>query len=155
VLGNVVADGLDLRRQSDRHLSASRDTAVGKALHGYQSDDMIYAWASTHERLRHTSNTIATVDGLLDELLRIRARGYSIDYEERELGVRCIGAPVFDRDGHAIAAISLGAPTGRLPRNLEGSQLAIQVPAIGLAISRELGYVRRARQESENRGTGA
>lgn len=193
VLGNVVAEGLDLRRAAHRHLEALRDTtgetvqlavledwkivhldramstqsvaymvshvgailpayctALGKALLTYQSEDMVEAWASTQELRRHTPNTITSVDGLLDELRRIRQRGYSIDDEERELGVRCVGAPVFDRAGKAIAAISLGAPTGRLPRNLEGSQIAMQVMATGLAISRELGYVRPGRKDPES-----
>jgi DNA-binding IclR family transcriptional regulator len=186
VLGNVVAEGLDLRRVAHRHLEALRDatgetvqlavlenwqivhldraishqsvaymvshvgailpaycTALGKALLAYQGEDLVDAWASTQELRRHTANTITTASGLLDELRRIRSRGYSIDDEERELGVRCIGAPVFDRDGHAIAAISLGAPTGRLPRTLDGSEVAMRVVAAALAISRELGHVRR------------
>jgi DNA-binding IclR family transcriptional regulator len=185
VLGNVVAEGLDLRRQARRHLAALRDetgetvqlavledwqivhldralsrqavsynvsrvgailpaycTALGKALLAFESEDMVYAWASTQELRRRTANTITTVDGLLAELRRVRERGYSIDDEERELGVRCVGAPVFDREGRPIAAISLGAPTGRLPRRLEGSAVAREVLATAQAISREMGYVR-------------
>jgi DNA-binding IclR family transcriptional regulator len=196
VLGNVVAEGLDLRRVAHAHLEALRDTtgetvqlaildnwqivhldraisnqsvaymvsqvgtilpayctALGKALLAYQGEDMVDAWASTQELRRHTSTTITTADRLLEELRQIRQRGYSIDNEEREVGVRCVGAPVFDRDGTAIAAISLGAPTERLPRSIEGSQVAMQVVATGLAISRELGYVRRGRPELEE-GTG-
>jgi DNA-binding IclR family transcriptional regulator len=192
VLGNVVAEGLDLRRVAHPHLEALRDTtgetvqlailedwqivhldraishqsvaymvsqvgtilpayctALGKALLAYQGEDMVDAWASTQELRRHTSTTITTADGLLEELRQIRRRGYSIDNEEREVGVRCIGAPVFDRDGTAIASISLGAPTERLPRTIQGSQVAMQVVATGLAISRELGYVRRSRPEHE------
>jgi DNA-binding IclR family transcriptional regulator len=190
VLGNVVAEGLDLRRVAHPHLEALRDTtgetvqlailedwqivhldravsnqsvaymvsqvgtilpayctALGKALLAFQGEDMVDAWASTQELRRLTATTITTADRLLEELRQIRRRGYSIDNEEREVGVRCVGAPVFDREGTAIAAISLGAPTERLPRNIEGSQVAMQVVATGLAISRELGYVRRARPE--------
>lgn len=187
VLGNVVAEGLDLRRQGRPHLTHLRDvtgetvqlavlenwqivhldrvlsnqsvaymvshvgailpascTALGKALLAYQDQDLVYAWARTQDLRRMTPNTITTVDGLLDDLHRIRARGFSTDNEERELGVRCIGAPVFDREGQATAAISLSAPTGRLPRDLEGSEIAMQVVATAQAISRELGYVRPA-----------
>lgn len=185
VLGNIVAEGLDLRRQSRAHLIRLRDvtgetvqlavlenwqivhldrvisnqsvayvvshvgailpawnTALGKALLAYQDEDLVYAWARTQELRRLTPTTITTVEGLLEELRRVRTRGFSIDNEERELGVRCVGAPVFDREGQAIAAISLSAPTGRLPRDLESSEVAMQVVAIAQAISRELGYVR-------------
>jgi DNA-binding IclR family transcriptional regulator len=186
VLGNVVAEELDLRRQAHPHLEALRDTtgetvqlavlegwnvvhidralsrqsvaymvshvgailpayctALGKALLAFQDENMVYAWASTQQFVRLTPNTVPSADALLDELRRIRERGYSIDNEERELGVRCVGAPVFDREGRPAAAISLGAPTGRLPRQLEGSEVAMHVLATALAISREIGYVRR------------
>jgi DNA-binding IclR family transcriptional regulator len=189
-LGNIVAEGLDLRREGRRHLDALRDatgetvqlavledwqivhldrslshqavaynvsrvgailpaycTALGKALLAFEGEDMVYAWASTQELRRMTVNTITTVDGLLGELRRVRERGYSIDEEERELGVRCVGAPVLDHEGRPIAAISLGAPTGRLPRNLEGSSIAMQVVATAQALSREMGYVRGASAE--------
>lgn len=185
VLGNVVAEELDLRRQAHRHLEALRDTtgetvqlavlenwnivhldralsrhavaymvshvgailpayctALGKALLTFQDEDLVYAWATTQEFVRLTPNTVPSAGHLMEELRRIRERGYSIDNEERELGVRCVGAPIFDRDANAIAAISLGAPTGRLPRNLEGSRVAMHVVAAAQAISRELGYVR-------------
>jgi DNA-binding IclR family transcriptional regulator len=198
MLGNVVADGLDLRRVAHPHLEALRDltgetvqlavledwqvvhldraistqsvaymvshvgailpaycTALGKALLAWQGEDLVDAWASTQELRRHTPTTITTAEELLDELRRIRTRGYSIDDEEREIGVRCVGAPVFDREGHAVGAISLGAPTGRLPRTLEGSAVAMRVLATALAISRELGYVRRGRQDAEGGGARA
>ena len=198
VLGNIVADGLDLRRQARPHLTKLRDvsgetvqlavlenwqvvhldramsthavaymvshagavlpapcTALGKALLAFQDEDLVYAWAQMQELRRLTPNTITTPDALLAELRRIRARGFSIDDEERELGVRCIGAPVFDRDGQAIAAISLGAPTGRLPRDLEGSEVAVQVVATAQAISREFGYVRPALRPDDSGPEGS
>jgi DNA-binding IclR family transcriptional regulator len=85
---------------------------------------------------------VLSAEYLIDELPRVRERGYSIDNEECKPGVRCIGAPMFDRDGNAITAISVGAPTGRPPANLEGCPVATHVVAAAQAISRELGYVR-------------
>jgi DNA-binding IclR family transcriptional regulator len=198
VLGNIVAEGIDLRRQARKHLEALRDetgetvqlavledwqivhldralsrqsvaymvshvgvilpaycTALGKALLAHRSEDMVYAWASTQELRRLTPNTITTVDALLDELRRIRERGYSIDNEERELGIRCVGAPVFDHEGQPIAAISLGAPTDRLPRTIEGSEVAMRVVASARAISRELGYVRSSAADPDHEGARA
>jgi DNA-binding IclR family transcriptional regulator len=198
VLGNIVADGLDVRRQARRHLEALRDetgetvqlavleewqivhldralsrqsvaymvshiglilpaycTALGKALLAYQSEDLVYAWASTQELRRLTPNTITSADVLLDELRRIRTRGYSIDSEERELGIRCVGAPIFNHEGQPVAAISLGAPTDRLPRTIEGSEIAMQVVATARRISRELGYVRATADESSLEGVRA
>ncbi|HZD50130.1 MAG TPA: IclR family transcriptional regulator C-terminal domain-containing protein, partial [Silvibacterium sp.] len=41
-------------------------------------------------------------------------RGYAIDDEEIEQGVRCIGAPIFNEHHRAIAAVSVSAPTSRI-----------------------------------------
>ena len=164
VLGNVVAEGLDLRRVAHRHLEALRDatgetvqlavledwqivhldraisnqavaymvshvgailpaycTALGKALLAYQSEDLVDAWASTQELRRRTSNTITTAEGLLEELRRIRERGYSIDDEEREVGVRCVGALAGERLG-------AGPPDAR-PAAGDDRHLAVQATA--------------------------
>lgn len=130
-------------------------TALGKALLAQQPEDLVYAWASTQELRRLTPNTITTVDGLLDALRHIRQRGFAIDDEEREMGVRCLAAPVFDREGQAVAAISFSAPTTRVPRELAGSTTAMHVVAAAEAISRELGYVRRLAQGPQDAGARA
>jgi IclR family KDG regulon transcriptional repressor len=61
-----------------------------------------------------TPNTIVDVEDLLVELDRIRRRGYAVDDEEQEIGVRCVAAAVRDRSGAAVAAISISGPTGRV-----------------------------------------
>lgn len=54
-----------------------------------------------------TDRTIITKDGLMQDLRRTRARGYSIDDRECEEYVFCFGAPIFDYLGNVIAAISI------------------------------------------------
>jgi DNA-binding IclR family transcriptional regulator len=44
----------------------------------------------------------------------VRRRGYALDDEEIELGVRCIGAPIFNEERRAIAALSISGPTLRI-----------------------------------------
>jgi len=117
-------------------------TALGKALLAQEDEDLVYAWAAIQEFKRQTPNTLGSADELMADLATVRSRGYSIDDEERELGVRCVGAPVFDHEGRAVGAISLGAPSERLPKRLVGSKVAMQVMSTALAISRELGHVR-------------
>jgi DNA-binding IclR family transcriptional regulator len=46
----------------------------------------------------------------------VRARGFAIAMDELEQGLSAIAAPVLGADGVAIAALSISAPTIRLPR---------------------------------------
>ena len=61
-----------------------------------------------------TAHTITTLAALDAELETIRGRGYAIDDEEHELGVGCVAAPILDRHGGAVAALSVSAPTQRI-----------------------------------------
>jgi DNA-binding IclR family transcriptional regulator len=73
-------------------------------------DQMIHAWPLT----RLTPNTMTTKTELLDELVTVRERGYSIDHEELEIGLRCVGAPVRDHDGRVVAGIAVSAARHRM-----------------------------------------
>jgi DNA-binding IclR family transcriptional regulator len=46
-------------------------------------------------------------------------RGFATDESEDLEGVRCIAAPIRDRDGTVIASIGISAPAARLPRKRE------------------------------------
>ncbi|MEV7526541.1 IclR family transcriptional regulator C-terminal domain-containing protein [Streptomyces sp. NPDC091371] len=41
------------------------------------------------------------------ELDGVRARGYAVDDEGHEPAVRCLGTPVFDREGRPVGGLSL------------------------------------------------
>ena len=66
-----------------------------------------------------TKNTIQSVRSLARECEAIRARGFATDEAEYLEGVRCIAAPIRDRDGAVIASIGISAPGARLPRERE------------------------------------
>ena len=63
---------------------------------------------------RYTKFTITDADALNHDLDDIKNRGYSIDNEERNLGMRCIAAPVFDFNREVIAGISVSGPISRV-----------------------------------------
>jgi DNA-binding IclR family transcriptional regulator len=71
----------------------------------------------------------------------IRQRGYGIDDEEREKGVRCLAAPVRNHTGDVVAAVSVAGPVDRLPQGLAGSDIAAAVVAAARTISVDLGAV--------------
>lgn len=60
-----------------------------------------------------TANTIVTVEGMLNELAAIRDRGYSIDQQERDLGVVCMAVPI-PNEARINVALSVAGPTGEL-----------------------------------------
>lgn len=89
-------------------------TAVGKAiLATLELEDVEAIWNSTTIR-EYTEYTITQLDDLLRELELIRVRGYALDNEENELGVRCIATSVPDFTGHSHAAFSISAPIVRM-----------------------------------------
>jgi len=59
-----------------------------------------------------TSKSIGDIDSLLADLGRIRERGYSIDEEEQELGVRCFAMAV--PNAPTPTAISVSGPVSRV-----------------------------------------
>ena len=83
-------------------------TSAGKAL-------LAFGAASVpHELAPRTGRTITNPAILNLQLAEIRERGYALDDEENHPGVRCISAPVFDRDGNAIGCIGIDGPMVRM-----------------------------------------
>ncbi len=101
---------------------------------------------------RFTPNTITTRLALDEELERIREQGFGIDDEEYDEGLRCIGAPVFDHSGRAIAALGIGGPANRVtPERVE--PLAERVLRAAGGLSRRLGAPADARLSQDHGGT--
>ncbi|MBW8803761.1 MAG: IclR family transcriptional regulator [Catenulispora sp. 13_1_20CM_3_70_7] len=64
---------------------------------------------------RHTPNTIAGPQQLLAELETVANQGWAQDHAEHETFINCIGAPVRDISGRAVAAVSISVPDVVLP----------------------------------------
>jgi DNA-binding IclR family transcriptional regulator len=89
-------------------------TAIGKAILAFLPDAEIDAIILKHGLARHNDNTISTSRRLREELDRVVKKGYALDNEEDELGVRCLGVPIFGRDNRPIAAISIAGTTSEI-----------------------------------------
>ena len=114
-------------------------TGVGKVLLAYQPAEVVRQVMENGLK-RYTANSIVEPAALLQELAAVRARGYAIDDEEIEVGLRCIGAPIRDHTGQVTAAISVSAPLQRMTRKTVQSTIPIVVSAAEV-ISRRLGYL--------------
>jgi DNA-binding IclR family transcriptional regulator len=113
-------------------------TSLGKCLIAYLSEDELARLIGQRGLLRHNENTIVAPVRLKEELTKIRTMGYAMDDEEEEIGVRCIGAPVWDWDGRVIAAVSVAGPTTRINEDTCDA-LVGEVRQTALAISQQLG----------------
>ena len=94
------------------HMHAS---GIGKALLAQMSPERV-AWIVQQRGLpAFTGNTITSLDALTEDLAAIRVRGWAVDDEERQLGMRCLAAPIFNEFGEIVAGISISGPAVRLP----------------------------------------
>ncbi len=90
-------------------------TAVGKALLAYQPEAIVDG-AILRGLTPYTPNTIVDAQAFQRELASVRARGYSLENEEIEVGLRSIASPVRNSAGNVIAAIGIAGPAHRLSR---------------------------------------
>jgi IclR family KDG regulon transcriptional repressor len=114
-------------------------TAVGKALLAFLPPTEVDALIRDRGLKAYTRHTLTTPALLKRELRAIRDRGYAIDDEEIEEGLRCIGAPVRDHSGRVVASMSIAGPAFRLTRaKITGAARLVTKAAD--ALSAELGY---------------
>lgn len=84
-----------------------------------------------------TSNTITTPEELEYDLQGVRTRGYALDDEECEIGMRCLAVPIYDASKHVIAALSLSGPTSRMPKMRYELELSPKLCECANAISEQ------------------
>lgn len=114
-------------------------TSLGKAMLAFSPAENVDAFLKGRTLKPYTGKTITTIAKFRNELRLIRERGYAVDNEEREPGLRCIGAPVWNSAGEVIAAISIAGPTIRIAA-ARVPELAANVVHNAANISHALGY---------------
>ncbi|WP_412026792.1 IclR family transcriptional regulator [Deinococcus yunweiensis] len=114
-------------------------SGVGKALLAWRDDPAVTALLGTDPFPAFTPHSLTTLDTYRAELAHVRAQGYALDDQERELGVRCVAAPIRDAAGAVVAALSVSAPTSRLTGD-EVPRFVVRVTQAAQDISRALGW---------------
>lgn len=114
-------------------------TSVGKAIMAYlPEEDVENIWQAIEIR-RFTEYTITDLKVMKETLKRIREEGYALDEEENEIGIRCIGAPIFNHTGEVCGAISISGPTIRVTKE-KIDNFKNNILIVSDKISKELGY---------------
>ncbi|OGO45219.1 MAG: hypothetical protein A2W34_00930 [Chloroflexi bacterium RBG_16_64_32] len=140
--------------------SPAHCTGVGKALLAYLSDEQLAQRYPDGRLKRYTEQTITDFEELRAELARVRKRGYAVDLEEHELGVKCVAAPTFDHKEIA-AAVSVSGPVDRMDHHIVSENLISTLMEVTAHISEQMGWGRGVDQLQEQRspakgkGTGA
>jgi IclR family acetate operon transcriptional repressor len=126
-------------------------TAAGKAVLAMQSLKRVLEICQESGLKSYTVRTITEISSLLEDLVGVRRCGYSIDDEEEEAGIFCVGAPFFDHEGNCAGVISVTgikqdlpswrmSETGALLRRfadnaselLGGPSFALLAPSVGV-----------------------
>lgn len=61
----------------------------------------------------NTTYTITKKNALKKELQQVKEQGYAIDRQELEIGLICVGVPVYNQNNQVVAALSAAGPANR------------------------------------------
>jgi IclR family transcriptional regulator, KDG regulon repressor len=114
-------------------------TALGKALLMEKPEAELTAFLEAANLVPRGPNTLLDPDRIKADLRTCAARGYTIDDEENEAGVRCIGAPVYDYLTRTVAAVSVSGTTESILESA-AAEIGRCVREAALEISKRLGY---------------
>ena len=115
-------------------------TSLGKALIAWMSEEEIRSLVRERAMLRHNENTISTLARLKENLMATRSAGYAVDDEEEEIGIRCVGAPVWGVSGRVEAAVSVSGTVEQI-RSEDIPRMGALLEEAGLEMSRRLGWM--------------
>jgi DNA-binding IclR family transcriptional regulator len=114
-------------------------TGVGKSLVAYEPEEKVHRIVQKRGLRKVTSKSITTVPRFMKELEHVRQVGFGIDDEENSLGVRCLGAPIFNEDDRVEAAIGVSATLSQVPRE-SVPRYAEMIKEAARKISGQLGW---------------
>jgi DNA-binding IclR family transcriptional regulator len=114
-------------------------TATGKAILAYLPEEEIREVWNKSKIVKLTKKTNTDFILFKKELQEVKKNGYAIDDEENEIGVKCVGAPIFDMNGDVVAAISVTGPVTRITDD-KIDFISNEVMQCTNLISKEMGY---------------
>jgi IclR family KDG regulon transcriptional repressor len=110
----VVPSEFALRLQESRGASVpAHASALGKAILAFSPPEAASNLIRSHKLETVTQHTISDPEEFLTELKRVRNAGFAFDRGEGSMLAICIGAPILDAKGNAIAAMSISGPASR------------------------------------------
>jgi DNA-binding IclR family transcriptional regulator len=114
-------------------------SAVGKALVAFKTAGELKKILKDYVYNIQTPNTITNETDFLAELAGISERGYAMDNQENEPGVRCAAVPIRDHTGQVIAAISISTLVTQV-NDEELDQFIVLLKKDAEEISQKMGF---------------
>jgi len=111
-------------------------TALGRSILAFSPPGLVESLVRGRELPALTPFTITDPAKLMREFEKVRSQGYAIEYEESALQATCVGVPILNGEGQAIAAISISGPTHRF-RPSQDDTIAAALLAAARDIERE------------------
>lgn len=116
-------------------------TATGKVLLAFGSPTLVEE-VMARPMERRTPHTVAAPGVLAQELNRVRAAGYAVEYEQTRLGYLSVAIPLMGATGATVGAVSITAPVYRadVPKYagllaMVGGRITKTIAAIGFGVS--------------------
>jgi DNA-binding IclR family transcriptional regulator len=115
------------------------ESALGKSILAFLPRERVLSLVRTSNTKPPNSQRNGWTTVLFQELEKVRRTGFAVDDEQLEKGLRCVGAPIFDKNGQPIASISVSGSTSVL-HSAAIRVVAKRVKRACNDISEELGF---------------
>ncbi|MGV3549181.1 IclR family transcriptional regulator domain-containing protein [Rhizobium sp.] len=90
-------------------------SSMGRALLAGLTDDAARAIVAASDRRQRTPRTLTDVEDIMAEIILARTRGYAVNDQEIEIGLRSLAVPLFSAKGQVVGAANVGLPAGPEP----------------------------------------
>jgi IclR family acetate operon transcriptional repressor len=89
-------------------------SGIGKAVLAHLDTERVTTIINKTGLQTFTEKTLTTLPTLSRDLAATKARGWSVDDEERNIGMRCVAAAIFNEFGEPVGGVSVSGPTVRV-----------------------------------------
>jgi len=115
-------------------------TAIGKAQIAYATEEELEKLGILDNMERFTPNTIVNKGEFIKQIKEVARRGYALDNEEYNPGVRCVAVPIRDYSGRVVGGISVSGPSFRMTDEILKEKIIPALKAAGEKASKRLGF---------------
>jgi len=115
-------------------------TAIGKAQIAYSTEEELEKLGILDNMERFTPNTIVNKVEFIKEIKEVVRRGYALDNEEYNPGVKCVAVPIRDYTGRVVGGISVPGPSFRMTDEILKGEIIPVLKAAGEKASKRLGF---------------